>query len=89
VSLPCWGRHRGAPISLGLVSVSSVANCGVPCFLLFIFDLLCKRIASSPCIGSAVVALFIKRGESLFRGNLSDVHLKRGLGRAPSRWLDG
>jgi hypothetical protein len=36
-------------------------------FLFFIFDLLCKRFSSPPCIGSAVVALFIKRGESLFR----------------------
>jgi hypothetical protein len=26
------------------------------------------RFSSPPCIGSAVVALFIKRGESLFRG---------------------
>jgi hypothetical protein len=37
-----------------------------PCFIFFIFDLLCKRFSSSPCIGSAVVALFLKRGESLF-----------------------
>jgi hypothetical protein len=36
-------------------------------FLLLIFDLLCKRFSSPPCIGSAVVALFIKRGESLFQ----------------------
>jgi hypothetical protein len=38
---------------------------------LLIFDLLCfvKRISSSPCISLAVVALFIKRGESLFREN--------------------
>jgi hypothetical protein len=37
-------------------------------FLFFIFDLLCKRFSSPPCIGSAVMALFIKRGERLFRG---------------------
>jgi hypothetical protein len=28
----------------------------------------CKRVSSSLCIGSAVLSLFIKRGESLFRG---------------------
>jgi hypothetical protein len=38
------------------------------CTFLFIFGLLCKRISSSLCIGSAVVTLFIKLGESLFRG---------------------
>jgi hypothetical protein len=40
---------------------------------LLIFDLLCfvKRISSSPCISLAVVALFIKRGESLFREIMS------------------
>jgi hypothetical protein len=27
----------------------------------------CKRFSSPPCIGSAVMVLFIKRGESLFR----------------------
>jgi hypothetical protein len=36
------------------------------CFIFFIFDLLCKRFSSSPCIGSAILALFIKRGEILF-----------------------
>jgi hypothetical protein len=66
-SLPSWGRRCGAPIILGLVSLFSVASFGFPCFLLLIFDLLCKRFSSPPCIGSAVVALFIKRGESLFR----------------------
>jgi hypothetical protein len=35
-------------------------------FFLLIFDLLCKRFSSPPCIGLAVVALFIKRGKSLF-----------------------
>jgi hypothetical protein len=39
---------------------------GFLCFFLLIFDLLCKRFSSPPCIGSAVVALFIKRDESLF-----------------------
>jgi hypothetical protein len=34
----------------------------------FYLDLLCKRVLSSLCIGSTVMALFIKRGESLFRG---------------------
>jgi hypothetical protein len=38
------------------------------CFIFFLFDLLCKRFSSPPYIGSAVVALFIKRGENLFRG---------------------
>jgi hypothetical protein len=33
-----------------------------------IFELLCKRFSSPPYIGSAVVALFIKRRKSLFRG---------------------
>jgi hypothetical protein len=42
------------------------------CFLFFIFDLLCKRFSSSPCISLAVVALFIKRGENLFRENLAN-----------------
>jgi hypothetical protein len=39
-------------------------------FSLFFFpylDLLCKRVSSSPCFGSAVVALFIKLDESLFQ----------------------
>jgi hypothetical protein len=35
-------------------------------FFIFIFGLLCKRFSSPPCIGLAVVALFIKKGESLF-----------------------
>jgi hypothetical protein len=35
---------------------------------MFIFDLLYKRISSSPCIDSVVVTLFIKQGKSLFRG---------------------
>jgi hypothetical protein len=38
-------------------------------FFCFIFDLLCKRFSSPPCIGSAVAALFIKRGESLFQAS--------------------
>jgi hypothetical protein len=41
---------------------------GFPYFLCFIFDLLCKRFSLSPYIGSAVVALFIKWGKSLFQG---------------------
>jgi hypothetical protein len=52
--LPSWGRRRGAPISVGVAPVSSVASFGHPCTFLFILDLLCKRISSSPCIGSAV-----------------------------------
>jgi hypothetical protein len=51
-----------------VVSMFSVASFGFPCFFfLLIFDLLYKRFSSPPCIGSAVVALFIKKGESLFR----------------------
>jgi hypothetical protein len=46
--------------------MSLVASFGFPCFLFFIFDQLCKRFFSLPCIGLAVMALFIKRGESLF-----------------------
>jgi hypothetical protein len=46
---------------------------------LFFFDLLCKRFSSSPCIGSAVTALFIKQDESLFRKGGAD------LGLRPSR----
>jgi hypothetical protein len=45
----------------------SVASSGFPCFLLLIFYVLCKRFSSPPCIGLAIVALFIKWGESLFR----------------------
>jgi hypothetical protein len=41
---------------------------GFPYFLCFIFDLLCKRFSSPSCIGSAVVALFIKRDKNLFQG---------------------
>jgi hypothetical protein len=41
---------------------------GASCFLLYTFDLLCKGIPSSLCIGLAIVALFIKRSEGLFRG---------------------
>jgi hypothetical protein len=60
------GHCHGAQSPLGIVSMSLVASFGPLCFLFFIFDLLCKRFSSSPCISSAVVALFIKRGESLF-----------------------
>jgi hypothetical protein len=40
------------------------------CTFLFIFDPLCKRISSSPCIGLVIVALFIQRGESQFRRHM-------------------
>jgi hypothetical protein len=33
-----------------------------PCFSLFIFDLLCKRFSSPPCIGSAVGCYIIYSG---------------------------
>jgi hypothetical protein len=66
-SLPSWGRSRGAPILLVLVSVSSVASLGFSCTYLFI--LICfvrgsphHLVSVRPC-----VALFIKRGKSLFR----------------------
>jgi hypothetical protein len=62
------GRRCGAPIILGLVSLFLVASFGFSCSLLLIFDMLCKRFSSPPCIGLAVVVLFIKRGEILFRG---------------------
>jgi hypothetical protein len=39
---------------------------GAFCFLLYIFYLLYKGIPSSICISLTVVALFIKRDESLF-----------------------
>jgi hypothetical protein len=42
-----------------------------PYFLFLIFDPLCKRFSSSSCIDSAIVTLFIKRGESLFHGVVS------------------
>jgi hypothetical protein len=45
---PFEGFHCGAPIVLGIVSLFLVAHFGFPCFLLFIFDLLYKRISSSP-----------------------------------------
>jgi hypothetical protein len=35
---------------------------------------ICKRIPSSPCIGSAAVALFIKQGKSLFQEVLGMWH---------------
>jgi hypothetical protein len=35
-------------------------------FIFFIFDLLCKRFSLPSCIGSAVMALFIKRGENWY-----------------------
>jgi hypothetical protein len=78
VSLPFWGRRCGAPFILGLVSLFLVASFGFSCFLLLIFDLLCKSFFSPPCIGSIVVALFIKRDESLFRGEATTslVHFK-------------
>jgi hypothetical protein len=41
-------------------------------FFLLIFDLLCKRFSLPPYIGSVVVALFIKHGESLFWGITRD-----------------
>jgi hypothetical protein len=40
---------------------------GLSCLYFFYLDLLCKGVSPSPCIGSAVVALFIKRGKNLFR----------------------
>jgi hypothetical protein len=43
-------------------------------FLFFILDLLCKRFSSPPCIGSAVVALFIKRGKKAYF--VSQLYLK-------------
>jgi hypothetical protein len=39
----------------------------LPILVLFIFDLLCKRL-SSPLYWFVQLALFIKRGKSLFRG---------------------
>jgi hypothetical protein len=60
------GRRQGVAVSLGLVPVSSVASIDFPYIFLFILGLLCKRVPSSLFIGSAVVALFIKQGESLF-----------------------
>jgi hypothetical protein len=53
---------------------------------LLIFDLLCfvKRISSSPCISLAVVALFIKRGESLIRENDGESRRKTEKRRAGS-----
>jgi hypothetical protein len=66
-SLPSWERRRGALIPLDLVLVTSVASLGSSCTFFIIFDLLCKRLSSSSCIGSTVCALFIKRSESLFR----------------------
>jgi hypothetical protein len=72
-SLPSWGRSRGAPILLGLVSVSSVASLGSSCTFLFI--LICfvrgsphHLVSVRPC-----VALFIKRDESLFREIDNDI----------------
>jgi hypothetical protein len=41
---------------------------GFSCISFFYLDLLFKGVSPSPCIGLAVVALFIKWGESLFRG---------------------
>jgi hypothetical protein len=59
-------------VVLGIVSLSSVASFRFFVFsFLYIFDLLCKRFSSSPCICSAVVTLFIKRDESLFREKTS------------------
>lgn len=34
----------------------------------YLCDLLCKRISSPPCVGSAVWALLIKRAKNLFQG---------------------
>jgi hypothetical protein len=61
-SLPSWGRCRGAPILLGLVSVALVASLDSSCLYLFIFDLLCKRFSSSLCIGLAVCGFIYKAG---------------------------
>jgi hypothetical protein len=40
-----------------------MASFGFSCPLLFIFDLLCKRVFSLPCIGSAVCSFIYKAGQ--------------------------
>jgi hypothetical protein len=42
----------------------------------FIFDLLCKRFSSSPCIGLAVCGFIYKSGETLFRGEEQEATLR-------------
>jgi hypothetical protein len=57
-SLPSWGRCRGAPVHPGLGSLSLVASVILICFV---------RGLPITLYHLADVALFIKRGESLFR----------------------
>jgi hypothetical protein len=66
-SLPSWEHRCGVPSPKGS-SLSSVASHGFSYPLLFIFDLLCKRVSSSVL---ACMALFIKWGESPFRRGTS------------------
>jgi hypothetical protein len=51
---------------LGLVSVASF---GYLCFFFFIFDLLVRGSPHHLVLVRPFVALFIKKGESLFRGH--------------------
>jgi hypothetical protein len=60
------GASLWSPDSTRSVPMSSLVLVFLVLFCLS-FDLLCKRFSSPPCIGSAVAALFIKRGECLFR----------------------
>jgi hypothetical protein len=71
----CGGRHQIDKIwsvvdkfsrrvtPLGLVPESSVAYFVIRVFFLFIFNLFCKMMFSSPCITWTVMALFIKWDE--------------------------
>jgi hypothetical protein len=62
-SLPSWGivvelfstRSRSGVIG---------ASFGSSYYLLFILDLLCKRVSSSPCIGSVVCGFIYKTGQN-------------------------
>jgi hypothetical protein len=93
-SLSSWGRCCGAWYPRSCFDVFG-GKLGASCFLLYTFDLLCKGIPSLLYIGLAVVALFIKWGESLFRENRRGVSPHPGVhhtaakraGRPPRRAL--
>jgi hypothetical protein len=58
-------------LSLGL-SLPPVASLGLSGPLLFIFDLLYKRVSSLPCISSAVCGFIYKAGQKPVSRNWGD-----------------
>jgi hypothetical protein len=64
------------------------SSLGFSCLSFFYLDLLCKGSLPSPCIGSAVVVLFIKRDESRKLVSEPGRRCTRFLDqRAANRWM--